>query len=116
MMQSRIVTTIAKPAGPLRVKHYTGLPPELTEGKDIREQLPTPVLALIEETQDGIFLKRYDSSGMCVGDTWHQSVDDAKTQASFEYGEAMAGWREVPVNVVDAVSFGLAGAANDDDR
>jgi hypothetical protein len=107
-MQTRIFTRINELRNPLKVKHFVGFPPELTDGKDRREILETPALAIIEESADGIFLKRYDRSGRCVGDTWHMSLDDAKEQAIFEYGPAIAGWKDVPNGVSDAVSFGLA--------
>ena len=109
VMQTRIFTRIAELGKVPKAKHYLGLPPELTGGKDIRQELPTAVLAIIEEAADGIFLKRYDRDGNCVGDTWHMNIAGAKAQALFEYEDAIAGWEEVPNEVADAVSFGLSG-------
>ena len=73
-MQTRILTEIAELRNVPNVRHYAGLPPELTEGEDIRKELPSAVLAIIEEAPDGIFLKRYDRQGRCVGDTWHMML------------------------------------------
>jgi hypothetical protein len=91
-----------------RVKHYVGLPPELTDGKDKRAQLGSPAFLLIEERADGILLFRHDASGGCVGDTWHQSLQDAKDQATFEYSGVKFDWCDVPASVKDAVEFGVA--------
>jgi len=62
---------------------------------------------VIEENQDGIFLYRYGLGGNFVGDTWHMNVDDAKHQASYEYGESVNDWADVPPEVEDVVAFGL---------
>lgn len=107
-MRTILLTKINALGKPLKVKHYVGFPPELTEGKDLRDVLEAPALAIIEEGSDGIFLKRYDQKGRCVGDTWHMSLEDAKQQAIFEHGAAIVGWKEIPSGVTDAVSFGLA--------
>jgi len=39
----------------------------------------------IEEDTLGVFLFRFDATGAMVADTWHQTVDEAKDQAKFEY-------------------------------
>jgi hypothetical protein len=62
---------------------------------------------VIEERPDGVFLYRYNAQGVCVGDTWHMSVDDAKNQASYEYECLVQYWTDVPSEVEDAVDFGL---------
>ncbi len=54
-----------------KVKHYEGLPPELTNGEDARTQFGSAAFLVIEAMKDGVFLFRYDRSGECVGDTWH---------------------------------------------
>jgi hypothetical protein len=74
------------------VKHYTGLPPELTNGVDQREQMHPSGFLIIEESPDGMFLYRYDAKGQCVGDTWHMNMDDAKHQAAYEYEGALGTW------------------------
>jgi|ERR1043166_5039870 hypothetical protein len=90
------------------VKHYTGPPPELTNGVDEREQMPRPAFLVIEENPDGTFLYRYDVKGRCVGDTWHMNIDDAKHQAAYEYGGALGTWQNIPLEQEDAVAFGVA--------
>lgn len=39
----------------------------------------------IASRDDGVSLFRYDATGECVADTWHESMDDALRQAKFEY-------------------------------
>lgn len=63
---------------------------------------------VIEENPDGVFLYRYGMGGGFVGDTWHMNVDDAKHQASYEYGESVKEWADVPPEVEDVVAFGLS--------
>jgi hypothetical protein len=54
---------------------------------------------VIEKTPDGVFLYRFDAKGGFAGDTWHMSVDDAKSQASFEFETTMSDWREIPPSI-----------------
>lgn len=44
----------------------------------------------------------------CVGDTWHRSVDEAKSQAEFEFNELTSVWKVVPEQTDDVFSFGFA--------
>jgi hypothetical protein len=106
-MTIRLAALINADAAEPKVGHFRGLPPELTGGQDDRERLPGPRVVVIKEDPDGIFLYRYTEDGSVVGDTWHQSVDEAKEQASFEYGELLNEWREVPSDVSDPVAFAL---------
>jgi hypothetical protein len=89
------------------VKHYEGLPPSLTGGRDDRRLLDPAQFLIIEEHSDGIFLYRYDAQGSCVGDTWHSTVDDAKAQAAYEFSDSLESWRDVPPEIADAVTFGV---------
>lgn len=102
----RLISIIAAKNLEPKVKHYLGLPPSLTGEHDTRQELGTPSFVVIEERSDGVFLYRYDAQGVCVGDTWHMNVEDAKHQASYEYGDSVNVWREVPP-VRDTVAFGL---------
>lgn len=100
----KLVGTVHNP----RVKHYLGLPPNLTEGRDERNEMQPAALLVIEVKQDGIFLYRYASDGSYAGDTWHADIDEAKDQASFEYSSIVVQWDDVPNDVDDVVAFGLA--------
>jgi hypothetical protein len=54
-----------------------------------------PSSAEIEETTEGFFLYRLDLSGQCISDTWHQSLEEAKEQAKFEFLISEHEWLEV---------------------
>jgi hypothetical protein len=74
---------------------------------DTREQLDVPRVVVLESRADGIFLNRYDETGDEVGDTWHQSFEEAKEQAAAEYADNLGPWTEVPQSEDDAVAFAL---------
>jgi hypothetical protein len=97
---------IARPLRP-RVRLYRGLPPQLTSGDDLREQMPSAVVVLIEPKPSGIFLVRFAADGQVVGDTWHRTIEDAQEQATFEFGSLLSNWMTVPPGVEDLVAFGL---------
>ena len=90
-----------------KTKHYIGMPPSLTGGTDTRQELSPSLFLVIEEKPDGVFLYRYGIGGVFAGDTWHQSIDDAKHQASNEYGDSVRDWKDVPQEISDVVAFGL---------
>lgn len=104
------VGTMSKPSP---VRHYRGLPPELTGGVDLREDMPAAQVVVIEEKKSGIFLYRLDANGADCGDTWHLSVEEAKHQARFEYGDALSTWRVMPDDVADAREFAVQQLSDD---
>ena len=108
---TRLMARVTNRSTDPKVKHYRGLPPELTGGKDLRELLEAPVLLVIEKEVDGVFLFRFTAAGQVVGDTWHRTVEEAQQQARFEFGESLSNWISVPADVEDVVSFGLKGVA-----
>ena len=90
------------------VKHFHGLPPEVSGGLDKRLELGPPKLLVVEQNADGVFLYRYDAHGEFVGDTWHMTVSDAQKQAEYEYDGVALDWSEVPPNVGDVTAVALA--------
>ena len=62
----------------------------------------------IEVKTDRVFLFRSSAERRCVGDTWHRSVDEAKSQAEFEFNELTSVWKVVPEHTDDVFSFGFA--------
>ncbi|WP_267116573.1 hypothetical protein [Xanthomonas sacchari] len=58
------------------------------------EDLPDPVSLTIVEDDGGFFLLRIDEKGNCISDTWHIDLDDAKSQASFEFSVKDADWHD----------------------
>lgn len=103
----RLVAVVRRPYHGSLSRHYVGLPPMEAGDPDTRERLAVPRVLVIESRPDGIFLDRYGESGDEVGDTWHQSIDDAKEQAQVEYGSHLGDWTEVPESEDDSVAFGL---------
>lgn len=100
--------------GPLaekpRTEHYLGLPPELTDGVNLRQSLPHARVAVLvrPERGEGVFLYRFAADGNPAGDTWHRTVDEALRQAVFEYGASLGPWRAFPSDVrslVDVPEF-----------
>lgn len=93
-----------------KTSHRVGYPPGVNRAtEDSGTQLPSPDVVVLEQESEGnCFLYRLTKAGLPGGDTWHQSIDDAKHQADFEYGEALGEWREVPPEVPDAQEFALA--------
>ena len=83
------------------VMHYLGFPPKVTEGEDRRTALPFARLLLIEQRANDIFLFRFTEEGDYAGDTWHQSVEEAKKQAEFEYNVSVDDWQKIPSDVKD---------------
>jgi hypothetical protein len=55
-----------------------------------------PAAASLEIVQEvhGYLLIRYDSGGQYCGDTWHQTVEEAKAQAMFEFSVLSDQWNE----------------------
>lgn len=71
--------------------------------------MPDAVLLLIVipaewERDEGHFLYRYARDGEFAGDTWHQSLEEAKGQANWEYGLQLQ-WVEVSVPDSEAEAF-----------
>jgi hypothetical protein len=91
-----------------KTRHLIGLPEELAGIGDELHQLPSPDVLLIEQESEGnVFLYRMTRSGEPAGDTWHQSVDDAKHQANYEYGDTLGEWRAIPDDVSDPRDFAV---------
>lgn len=76
----------------------------------IRSALASPHFLVIDgdmpKPDTGVYLYRYRVDGECVGDTWHPTIDQAKEQATFEYGDLLQEWQEIPSDV-DMVSYGI---------
>ena len=91
-----------------KTRHVIGWPPELSdEGSEV-QHLPSPDVLVIEQESEGsVFLYRMTRTGAASGDTWHQSIEDAKHQAEHEYGKGLGEWRAVPDDVADARGFAI---------
>jgi hypothetical protein len=49
-------------------------------------------VALIEQIQGGFNLVRLSIDGALAGDTWHQTLEQAKEAARDEFGESLGPW------------------------
>jgi hypothetical protein len=103
----RFAAGISRPLDVKKTRHYIGLPPQSTDGKDLRRELEPASVLVIEQEEDGIFLLRLTSDGRTVGDTWHRSIDEAKEQATYEFDGLVSEWKRVPSEVGDIVRFAL---------
>jgi hypothetical protein len=90
--------------------HSIGLPAELAGGKE-PESMPHPDVVVLEAHPDGPMLYRYTADGVFAGDTWAESLENAKAQAEHEYGEALGEWQEVPEGVSDPATYAIEAAA-----
>ena len=79
-----------RPTG--NTRHYYGSP------LDPDEQVPVPVpttLRIVQYDGEAAFYLLYlDAAGNELTDTWHQTLDDAKHQAEFEFNVAPDEWPE----------------------
>jgi hypothetical protein len=63
---------------------------------------------MLFDYEDGPMLFRYTAAGDFAGDTWHESLDKAKGQAQFEYGQALGPWHEIPEAVAKGAEVEFA--------
>ena len=104
-LYSRVGTSVSK------ARHYVGLP-EAIDPEGRRTPRPPAALLIVEPNADGIFLLRFSSSGEFGGDSWHETVDDAKHQASFEYGNDLAWQLSDRASSADELVAELLGLTN----
>lgn len=87
-------------------RQFVGPPPGIDLG-DERHPLAPADLIVMFGRDEGIVLERFTEEGEPVGDTWHQSADDAFAQAEAEYGAERSSWIEIPQHVGDPVEYAL---------
>ena len=80
---------------------------------DPSKMLPPPdvILLVADDADPGAMLFRYTVHGEFGGDTWHESVDDAREHAIYDYSDALGDWVDVPVDVEDAHAYAIQYAA-----
>ncbi len=98
-MARRLVALIAIHDDHPPSRHFAGAPAELGLGDGSQQRMPWPRVALIAEREDGVYLERLLPDGSVVGDTVHDSVNEAQEQAKWEYGQLLGHWQEVPPEV-----------------
>jgi len=62
-----------------------------------------PVLLIIEENSDGIYLYRYDSTNGFIGDTLHDEYEDVIEQIEYEIGETPKKWNHLPQSSISVI-------------
>jgi hypothetical protein len=90
-----------------KARHWIGSPPGSETESEDRVLLPWPKVIILAESSQGLHLSRYAADGTFAGETWHESLEMAKRQAAFEYGESLGEWREVPDGISDPVALAL---------
>lgn len=75
-----------------RIREASGEIRHLTGSEHGPTEVQRPAAAAIAEDKSGYFLLRFDEQGLCVADTWHQSLLEAKRQAIVEYGIVEEDW------------------------
>jgi len=53
---------------------------------------PPPSWVQIVQTDEGFFLLYLDAAGVALTDTWHQTLEEAKRQAEFEFEIQAPDW------------------------
>ncbi len=57
-------------------------------------EIENPRSLSIVSDNEAIYLWRLNEAGECMSDTWHMTVEEAKSQAEFEFDINQAGWTE----------------------
>lgn len=102
----RLLGLLSGGPGVVRTQHFIGMPPE-NGAKCDRRLLPRADFVILEQTPEGYFLYRYTGEGKFGGDTWHQSVEEAKAQTGFEFPLTVTQWSEISADVADLIEFGI---------
>jgi hypothetical protein len=75
-----------------KATHLHGVP---TSGVIEVTKVPDPKTVEVVEQEGAFYLLRLDGDGRCIADTWHETVEGAKAQASFEYGIEESDWKKI---------------------
>jgi hypothetical protein len=98
----RYVALVGALAGERRVSQTAGFPLDPTKMLPVAD-----VVLAVADPGAGAMLFRYTAHGDLAGDTWHASLDEARAQAAYEYGDALVPWIEVPEEIGDAHAFAV---------
>jgi hypothetical protein len=91
-MTMRLRATVKASTG--NTRHTVG---EFVSGKPVPvKTLPVPARVEISEEAGAFYLLHFDAQGTCFADTWHQTLEEAKRQAEFEFGISAGEWIPVP--------------------
>jgi hypothetical protein len=100
---SRQMAFLETPKASNHVDHISCNWPESKE--NAKKRLPSTQILLIVEMRFGVYLFRFSEELYYAGDTWHQTMAEAKLQVVYEYDVADNAWQIIPDDVVDMVKF-----------
>jgi hypothetical protein len=105
--RTRSLALVGPLEGHRRITQTAGFP------IDPSQMLPPPdvILLVADEAEAGAMLFRYTVHGEFGGDTWHQSADDAREHAIYDYSDALGDWIDVPEDIEDAHAYAIQYAA-----
>jgi hypothetical protein len=88
-MAVRIRANVTEATG--NTKHYLGT---IVEGMPVpTTELPVPTWVEISEEDNAFYLLHFNAEGVCFADTWHQTLDEAKHQAEYEFRISPDEWK-----------------------
>jgi hypothetical protein len=108
-MRDWLVRTLSRGVDPLmgprrEFARLTGRidPPRLRNvlrhgGEDVL--MPWPAIVVIEADSAGAMMFRFASDGTFAGDTWHHDVEEARSQAQWEFEGVLGPWQQLPNDV-----------------
>jgi len=76
-----------------KTKHYS-VSIDPSNGKGL-ENISAPKWIEISEESDGFHLYHFGDDGICIADTWHETLEDAKEQATFEFDIKGDDWKSI---------------------
>ena len=79
----RLLALVGPMVGKQQAIHKVGTP------NGPQTPMPYPEVLYLETDQSSCMLYRYTLGGQFCGDTWHATLEDAKSQAEFEYEQAL---------------------------
>ena len=100
--RTRLIALVGPMVGKQQAIHKIGLP----DGP--QTAMPFPEVLFLEDDATSCMLYRYTADGQFGGDTWHQTLEEAKHQAEFEYGEAFGPWLLVPEIESDGHEYAIS--------
>jgi hypothetical protein len=75
-----------------KTTHLHGVP---SAGTIEVTKVPDPKAVEVVDQDGAFYLLRIDGEGRCIADTWHENVEGAKAQASFEFGIQDSDWKDI---------------------
>ncbi len=98
----RLIALVGPMVGRPQAIHKIGL----ADGPE--NTMPFADVLFLEADETSCMLYRYTVDGRFGGDTWHQTVDDAKHQAEFEYADTLGPWLVVPQSESDGHEYAVS--------